>query len=168
MNLCKKIATITLLCTLSATLHAAEYWNNRQEEFQVIEKARLEEVRYGAALQTMLETKFSEKRWLETQSREKQKKFANYIKYYERLAKAAEAKDPSSESEESNTVSALQFGQQVHERSATLYTMFNITSSSMHHQSCQYRGIRRQEWTRIHARIARRRSHYLELEAPNY
>jgi hypothetical protein len=33
------MAAVILLCTLSAALHAVEYWKNRQEELQVIEKA---------------------------------------------------------------------------------------------------------------------------------
>lgn|GEM_PF-6503193 len=170
MNLYKKIAAVTLLCTLSATLHAADYWKNRREELQVIKKAQVDEARYGAALKTALETKFAEKRWLDAQSQAKQRKFADYIKHYKRLAEAVEIEDPSIESEP-HPVSSFQFELHIQDRSAALHTTSNITSAFIRpqtHQHRRFKPLKQQKFIQINTKIAEILSNKLRIEAPHY
>src|ERR1700754_806130 len=80
MAVYKKIAAATLLCIVSASLHAADlYFGNRQS----YEQKQVEQKKYNAAVQTVLKKKFEEKKWLTRESEQKQREIVQYIQHYD-------------------------------------------------------------------------------------
>jgi len=171
MALYTKIVAATLLCTVSASLHAAEYWENRPEEFQRVQKAKLkssqEEEKYKAACKTFLELKREDEHDAAYDAALKSYKMQQALRDYLLTLEVTQSQTPAAEQKYTTVTkkrkTVPQGKQQIQERNAALRTASNITPSSIPHHQAPKNGI---TWNTNCIKFPRFRSKGKRIESP--